>query len=187
PVVFRVVEGIDGAADVGLAIGAALLGLVATDLTSGIVHFVCDTFFDEDTPVVGRALIEPFRRHHVDPAEIVRTNALRVNRSNCLAIAAVLAATALWRAVAQPASSSLLGDAWLLGYSLAVALTNQIHRWAHAPAVPRPVRWLQESRLVLHPAGHARHHTTADHAFCITTGWLNPLFDGVVRLLQQPG
>jgi plasmanylethanolamine desaturase len=187
PVALRVLGAMGGVADVGLALGAALLGVVATDLTSGIVHFVCDTFFAEDTPVVGRALIEPFRRHHVDPGEIVRTSILRVNRANCLAMAAVLVAVALWRSATTPTSSSLFGDAWLLGYSLAVALTNQIHRWAHAPVVPRPVRWLQVSRVLLHPARHARHHSTGDHAFCITTGWLNPLFDGIVRVLHHPG
>ncbi len=184
PLVLRVLGDIRGAADLGLALGAALLGVVATDLTSGIVHFICDTFFAEDTPIVGRALIEPFRRHHIDPGEIARTNILRVNRSNCLAMAAVLAAVALWRAATPLTPRCLFGDAWLLGYSLAVALTNQIHRWAHAPVVPPAVRLLQASRVILHPARHARHHSTARHAFCITTGWLNPLFDGFVHVLH---
>ena len=44
--------------------------------------------------------------------------------------------------------------------------------------MPRPVAWLQGAGLILTPARHARHHT-ASHAgaYCVTTGWLNPLLD----------
>ena len=49
-----------------VAMGVAL-GYLASDFFSGIVHWFCDTFFEEDTPLVGRMLIEPFREHHRDP------------------------------------------------------------------------------------------------------------------------
>ncbi len=184
PVAVRVALGIHGVGDVATVLFAAWLGVVATDLTSGVVHFLCDNYFAEDTPVIGHALIQPFRRHHVDPTEILRGNILRVNRANCLAMAAVLALVALWRAASPHADTSLLADAWLFGYSLAVVSTNQIHRWAHAAAVPQPVRWLQAHRLLLDPARHDRHHATHTSAFCITTGWLNPMFDRLVHTLR---
>jgi ubiquitin-conjugating enzyme E2 variant len=178
---WRISAAVSGAGDIVVACAAALLGVVATDLTSGIVHWICDTFFDQNTPVIGRGLIEPFRRHHIDPTEIVSTSVLRVNRTNLLAIAAVLALLELVRATIPSSHPSLLGNAWLLGYSIAVVLTNQIHRWAHAAHVPRPVRWMQVHGILLNPTEHGRHHANAhDFAFCITTGWLNPIFDRVV-------
>jgi len=67
PFVRRAVEaGVAGEQPAAL-IGAALLGAVAADLASGVVHWACDTFFAEDTPVIGRALIFPFREDHRDP------------------------------------------------------------------------------------------------------------------------
>jgi ubiquitin-conjugating enzyme E2 variant len=182
PVAWRIPAVVSGVADIALATSAVLLGVVATDLTSGIVHWVCDTCFKRDTPVIGRSLIEPFRRHHVEPTEIVVTGLLRVSRTNLLAIATVLALLELARVAIPSWHPSLLGNAWLLGYSIAVALTNQIHRWAHAAQVPRPVRWMQEHGILLNPAEHNRHHTDEhQYAYCITTGWLNPLFDRVVQ------
>lgn len=182
PVALRIPSAVNGVGDLVVAGAALLLGVAATDLTSGVVHWVCDTFFRSDTPIIGRALIEPFRLHHVDPTGIVRISLLRVNRSNCLAIAIVLALVELARAVIPSSPPSLVGNTWLLGYSIAVVFTNQIHRWAHAADVSRAVRWMQEHGMLLSPAEHGRHHTEAhDSAFCITTGWLNPLFDRVVQ------
>jgi len=185
PVLGRLLLAVHDVSDLAIALCMAALGVLATDLTSGIVHFLCDNYFAEDTPVIGHALIEPFRRHHVDPSEIVRGNVLRVNRANCFAMAAVLALVALWHAVAPPVPPSLAANAWLLGYSLAVVLTNQIHRWAHAASVPPGVRWLQRHGVLLDPVCHHRHHATHTSAFCITTGWLNPVFDRAVRALHR--
>jgi len=45
---------------------------------------------------------------------------------------------------------------------------------------PAPVRALQRARLVLPPEHHALHHREShDRAFCVTSGWLNPLLDGI--------
>ncbi len=62
--------------------------------------------------------------------------------------------------------------------SLASALTNQFHQWAHLPVVPGPVDWLQRHGLILPPAHHLGHHS-GDHSarYCVTSGWLNPLLD----------
>jgi len=185
PVLGRLLLAVHDVSDLAIALCMAALGVLATDLTSGIVHFLCDNYFAEDTPVIGHALIEPFRRHHVDPSEIVRGNVLRVNRANCFAMAAVLALVALWHAVAPPVPPSLAANGWLLGYSLAVVLTNQIHRWAHAASVPPGVRWLQRHGVLLDPVRHHRHHATHTSAFCITTGWLNPVFARAVRALHR--
>ena len=68
----------------------------------------------------------------------------------------------------------------ILLFTLAIALTNLFHRWAHAARVPPLVARLQRSGLVLSPARHALHHSGAhDRAYCVTTGWLNRPLDAI--------
>ena len=69
----RLIDG-GGFSAVGLWLTAAgaLLGYLAGDLMSGVVHWFCDTFFEEDTPLIGRVLILPFREHHRDPLAMTR-------------------------------------------------------------------------------------------------------------------
>src|SRR5262245_89910 len=173
PFVYRAVEaGITGDQPAAL-IGGALLGAVAADLASGLVHWACDTFFAEDTPVIGRALILPFREHHRDPLALTRRTFLRVSASNFLGSTGVLAVVWLLGTSIGVAASPLF-DVWATILTGSLAVTNQIHKWAHLPRAPRPIAWLQSVRLILTPSGHHRHHATGAGAFCITTGWLNP-------------
>src|SRR5262245_6339352 len=176
PFARRAVEaGIAGEQPAAL-LGAALLGAVAADLASGLVHWMCDTFFAEDTPLIGRALISPFREHHRDPLAMTRRTFLRLSFSNFLGSTGVLAV--VWGLGASIGiAGSPLFDVWATILTGSLAVTNQIHKWAHLPRVPRPIAWLQTGRLILTPSGHDRHHATGAGAFCITTGWLNPALD----------
>lgn len=179
PMVRRVGAGVDDVAAGATVVVAAVLGVLATDLTSGVVHWFCDTFFAEDTPILGPLLIGPFREHHTDPLAMTRRDFLSTNRTNIAAITAVLIVLLLVRRGA-PEAPSLLADAWWLAYALAVALTNEGHKLAHAPSPPAGAAWLQAHGLIVSPAHHARHHDGAyGRAFCVTTGWCNPLLDRI--------
>jgi hypothetical protein len=152
---------------------AAVLGLILADLLSGLVHFLCDTFFEETTPVIGHALIGPFRDHHRDPTSITRHGFCERNGNNCGACMPVLAA-----ALAAGDELGTFGQALTLSATFGMALTNQVHAWAHAARVPSAIAWLQRAGLILSPARHAVHHCHAhDRSYCITTGWLNPWLD----------
>lgn len=167
----RIGASIDGPRDVAFAIAGALAGLIVCDLVSGVVHWACDTFFAETTPVIGGALIAPFREHHRDPLAMTRRRFLDVNSSNCFVVLPFLVYAA-WRDVA------IVQDAFILAFAPATILTNQFHQWAHARQVPSWVRWLQRVRVVLPPEAHARHHGAAHgSSYCVTAGWLNPMLD----------
>jgi hypothetical protein len=157
----------------------ASLGYVAADVVSGVVHWFCDTFFHEDTPVIGRAFIHPFREHHADPLAITRHGFLEVNGNNCLAMLPLL--LGVWIVGAPRAGEAvpaLFWQAMALGFALATFATNQFHKWAHQERPRRVVRWLQGTGLVLSPEHHRRHHCAPyRQAFCITAGWLDPLLD----------
>lgn len=164
----------------------AVLGYLLADVVSGLVHWICDTFFQDDTPLIGRAFIQPFREHHVDPLAITRHGFLEVNGNSCLAlllpVTAVLLLGAPGRGEAVPA---VLVQTTILSFALTTFATNQFHKWAHQPRPAAAVRWLQASGLILSPAHHRLHHSPPyRQAFCITAGWIDPVLDRT-RLFER--
>ncbi len=133
------------------------------------------TFLEERD---GSMFVRPFREHHVDPKAITRHDFVETNGSNCLATAPVL----LGALALDPASSVVARFVvvFLVALALGVFATNQFHKWAHTDVPPRTVRWLQRLGLVLRPDHHAVHHQAPFVLhYCITTGWMNPVLDGV--------
>ncbi len=157
---------------------AALAGWAFADFGSGLVHFLCDRFGSESTPLLGPAVIRPFRAHHRDPREITRHGFVELSGNNALALTPLLAASA---GLAPNFGEALLASAsfsWLISASVGLFTTNQIHRWAHTTRPPRIARALQRLRVAISAEAHARHHAGAhDVAFCITNGWCNALLD----------
>ncbi len=153
-----------------------LLGVVSADFATGAVHWFCDSFFAADTPVVGRALVAPFREHHDDPRGITRHGLLELHGNSCIPLIAVLlAARALPGAEGAP---GLLVQSGLLFFTLAATATNQCHKWAHEISPGPVVRWMQRAGLILSPEMHARHHRGEfRQSYCMTTGWMNPFLD----------
>jgi hypothetical protein len=170
--VLRALQGITDVGDALLAVLALALAFLVSDLVSGLVHWWCDTFFAEDTPILGSALIQPFREHHRDPLAITRHGFFERNHANILAVLPILVWDVLTDASAAGGRAAVFATAFLAGFGLAMAMTNQIHAWAHSPRVPRVVRQLQRAGLLLRPRHHVRHHRDG-LAYCITGGWLD--------------
>lgn len=178
PVAARTIQGVHDIGDIALLFLALPIGMLGADITSGLVHWACDTFFREDTPIIGRALIEPFREHHHDPLEMTRKGFLRVSRANLFIMSFGLAVTWLREDGWTASCHSLLAHASWFWYACAVSLTNQLHMWAHAKHVPWLVRRLHALHVIVPPAHHARHHRPPFRCgYCVTTGWLNPILD----------
>lgn len=174
-----------------LATACAIAGYALADVMSGVIHWVGDTFFAEDTPIIGTAFIHPFREHHRDPLAITRHGFLEVNGNNCLALVPLLLPT--WLLGAPDGADDHVP--WLgiqvtvLFFSLATFGTNQFHKWAHQPGPPpRAVRWLRRARLILEPGHHDVHHRAPHRqSYCVTVGWLNPALDaaGIFDLAER--
>lgn len=169
---------------VGWVLLAGLAGYVAADFTSGLVHWLFDTWGSAATPLVGATFVTPFRVHHVDPEDITRHGFVATNGHNCLVAAPVMGAALLL----PHAGWSAAAVAFLLALCVGVFATNQFHKWAHQREVSPLVGWLQARGLVLAPAHHDVHHTApyARH-YCITTGWLNRPLEavGFFRALER--
>jgi ubiquitin-conjugating enzyme E2 variant len=160
--------------DALLLAGALLAGWLASDFTSGLFHWLADTWGSPTTPLVGRALIRPFREHHRDPEAIADHDFAETNGSSALISLPVLFAA---HALPLEAGAAALFGAAFLGALVSWTLaTNQFHQWAHTARPPALAGALQRLRIALPPVHHARHHA-APHTthYCITSGLLNPL------------
>ena len=162
-----------------LAVAGSLAGILLADLASGLVHWACDSWGNEQTRWLGPGLIRAFREHHRDPQAMVQHGWIEVNRE-AAAVAAL--AFALLLLIDSPAALGEHPFRYALLFTLIglSGVTNQLHQWAHARKPPAPIRQLQRLRLLLPRSHHAGHHR-APHTrrYCISTGWLNPLLDGM--------
>jgi plasmanylethanolamine desaturase len=161
---------------------SALLAFALSDLLSGLVHFLFDNFGSPDTAVIGQKFVKPFRDHHVDPMAMTHGDFVAVNADNFFACLPVLVPCYFLLEVER---HPYLGT-FLVTLMLATIVTNQIHKWAHLPVVPRVVRAAQRHGVVLSAEHHRRHHTAPfDNHYCITWGRLDPVLDRVARRIVR--
>ena len=164
------------AAVAGRVIVAAALALVVADFLSGLVHFLCDNFGSPTTPILGQKFIKAFREHHDDPAAMTHGDFVEVNADNLFVCLPVLLPGVVWLDV----SGHLYFAVFLVMLMAFIAVTNEVHKWAHSAPIPPVMRGLQATRLFLHPRHHQVHHDAPhDSNYCITSGVLNPLLTRV--------
>ena len=156
------------------------LGIIGGDLVSGMVHWFADTYFSEDTPVIGPSLVKPFRLHHQYPRDICTHNLVEVVGNVCILAVPVLG-ICLYLLWLVPDSSWIAFKVVLIAIvAVTTVATNQFHKWAHEEDPSALARWLQRTRLVLEPTHHKQHHTAPFNMhYCITNGWLNPLLNRI--------
>lgn len=168
----RIWRGVQSPSDALTVLGMVAAGYVLADAITGAVHWFCDTFFDVATPVIGAGLIAPFREHHRDPLLMTRHDFLELTGSSFRGLAPLLVLF-VWIG-----SASIGLNAFVFALAAGAAATNLLHRWAHEPNPPAMARVLHRLGIVLTPRRHARHHAPPYAAgYCVTSGWLNPLFD----------
>lgn len=171
PLLLRLARGISTPTAAFGALACALLGYLLADIASGIVHWLCDRFLEEDTPLLGPLVIVPFRDHHRDPRAMTRHGFLELSGNSCLAVVPLLALVLAW-------PLTVWIDAALAAFASAVLITNLAHGWAHTEDPPRLVRLLQVRGLLLGAADHASHHAPGHRAaYCVLNGWANSWLD----------
>src|SRR4051812_43464707 len=154
-----------------LGLAAAMTGFLAADFISGFVHWMADTWGKVDMAVIGKALLRPFREHHVDPKAITHHDFVETNGNNCFIS---LPGIALCAFVAPVGPWSFFGLTTMLSTVTFVLLTSQAHKWAHMDRPPAFIALLQRANLLLPPRHHDVHHTAPyNKYYCITVGWLN--------------
>lgn len=170
-----------------MAIVALTAGYIGSDFVSGMVHFLCDTFGSENTPVLGQGFIKAFRVHHSDPTDITRHGFVETNGKNCLISLPVFIFAVLFLNFGD--FFQLFVGIFITALTLAVFGTNQFHKWAHTAELKGFPVVLQKWGVILSKENHNVHHTAPhDKYYCITTGWLNPLltkikFFDIIKLI----
>ena len=163
------------------ALVAALLivtGYLSADFTAGTIHWLGDRVGSEHTPVLGQAFIAPFRKHHVEPEDILRHDFIELNGNSSIVLLFPLLAVAYFGPRYLSGWAAVLVYGQSCSFEFFMLATNQFHQWAHAEKPPAVVRWAQRWRLILPPHVHRRHHTAPfDTYYCITAGWLNPILE----------
>jgi plasmanylethanolamine desaturase len=157
--------------------GVLLVAYAVADLVSGIVHYLLDNFGSPDTPVIGQKFVKPFRDHHVDPMAMTHGDFVAVNADNifvCLPV--IIPAFFLLDAARHP-----YVGVFIVGLVGGVIMTNQLHKWAHMPVVPRLVAVAQRRGVVLSKQHHGLHHSGLyDRNYCITWGRLDAVLNRLV-------
>lgn len=170
-----------------LSVAAVIGAYLLADLLAGVVHFVGDSFGTVDTPLLGLTFVLPFRSHHVHPTEICHHDFVATNGNNAFATLFLLAPALCFLPVRDGGGWALCGIfVWVL--TLALMLTNQIHKWAHVRNPPALVKSLQRVGVLLSPDRHAAHHRPPYvGGYCVTSGLCNRLLDpiGFFPLLER--
>jgi hypothetical protein len=150
----------------------AMLVLLLADAMSGVFHWLGDTFWTEETPVLGRLFVKPNRSHHQSPSAFVAHSWLK-SSWDLLTLGMVILAVAWF-------SGSV---SWQACFFVFVGVNaNQVHKWNHLNVrrVPRPIRFLRNIGVLQSPAQHAVHHRgKRDTAYCVVTPFVNPVLDGI--------
>ena len=158
---------------------AAVVGYVAADFLCGAIHWYCDERADASWKWIGPVFIRPFRDHHVRPEALTEHGVFELCGNNAVVCSTMLGGTVPWAPLAPHLAIGVVALA------VAVLATNVFHRWAHTTDPPAVVRMLQKTRAVLSPEEHSHHHALLDRAYCVTSGWTNPILDAVIRRVRN--
>lgn len=161
---------------------AISLGLIASDIVSGLVHWAADSWGSFSTPIFGPWLIRSFREHHADPSSITRHGFIETNGANS-AGGVVLIVPALFLLDFLP-----LASLFLAAFAIGISMTNQVHKWSHLEKRGPVLRFFQRTGLILSPEHHQGHHSGEyNRHYCITLGIMNHLLDRIsfFRVLES--
>jgi hypothetical protein len=148
-----------------------LAAVLLADFLSGLFHWFEDSWFEEDTPLVG-GVIRLNELHHRKPRAFL-AKAWYVNIRSSVVLAIALGSVLALVGALTP---------FVAGVLVLASLGNLTHAWAHLPE-PQRSRLLclaHRSGVLITPAHHVRHHLRRkDSHYCTMTNLVNPVLDRV--------
>lgn len=161
----------------------AFAGICTADLASGLVHWAADTWGTVEFPVIGQALLRPFREHHIDPTSICRHDFIETNADNFTVCIPFIAYSAykFYTCTPEEIASFYNWELYVFFLACFVTMTNEFHKWSHTYfGLPKWILFLQDYHIILPRLHHRQHHVSPHEVnYCITTGWLNPPLEAI--------
>ena len=160
-----------------LVLPALFVGYLLADFITGTIHWFCDTFFDEETPVIGNFIIYSFREHHSHPLLITKDKFIEQDTTSFFIFMPFLYFATFSESNYLYSSNSIYGHFILIGVCIGTFCTNLFHKWAHQRNQNPIIRKLQKLGLILNPDLHKKHHMDHSKSYCVTSGLMNPVLD----------
>lgn len=151
-----------------------IIGIVLlVDFLTGFFHWLEDSYWSPETPILGKWIVVPNRAHHADGQAFLKKSWLE-SCWDLLIVAIIIIAAAYFL-------NRLTWEVWL--FAVLVANANQIHKWAHIARdenKPWIIALLQKMYILQRPRHHGQHHRKPNNThYCTMTNALNPILDKI--------
>tara|TARA_B100000073_G_scaffold340887_1_gene341347 strand:- start:1180 stop:1863 length:684 start_codon:yes stop_codon:yes gene_type:complete len=160
-----------------LFISSLFLGYIFADLMTGTVHWFCDSFFSEKTPIIGNLIISPFREHHLYPHLITEDKFIEQDTTSFFLFMPFLYQAVFIQNNYLDNPKLIHVHFLLIGLCIGTFCTNLFHKWAHQKNENFLILGLQKLGLILNFDNHKKHHNDHSKSYCVTSGILNPILD----------
>jgi plasmanylethanolamine desaturase len=145
-----------------------ILCLYGADFFTGFIHWLEDTFWTEETPIVGKWLIQPNELHHQKPTAFLMNTWWQSSYDAIIIGFIILFIAQLTKHLT-----------WEIALFILISISAcQIHKYSHQPLsrLPAFIRFLQKIKIIQDSTHHVKHHTGEKNTnYCLITPFLNPL------------
>lgn len=154
-----------------LVIVKGIATLLFADFVTGFVHWMEDSYWSPETPILGKWLVEPNLAHHKNGQDFLKKSWWESSWDLLITGTLILLFCYL--------EHRLTWEVWL--FSLVIINANQIHKWAHITRdenKPKIVALLQKLYILQTTKHHGQHHRKPNNShYCTVLNVLNPVLD----------
>lgn len=147
--------------------------MLLVDFITGMVHWLEDSFWSPNTPVLGKWLVVPNLAHHKNGQAFLEKSWFESSWDLLIVGCIVILIAYL--------SNSLTWEVLL--FSALIINANQIHKWAHMTRdkdKPVIIAMLQKLYVLQRTKNHGQHHRKPHLThYCTVTNVLNPILDKI--------
>jgi hypothetical protein len=145
--------------------------LLVADFVTGIVHWMEDSYWTPETPILGKWIVIDNLAHHKNGQEFLKKSWMQSSWD--LLIAGIIIVSVAF------VTRSLSWEVWM--FAIIIANANQIHKWAHITRFenkPKMIGLLQKIYILQRTDHHGQHHRKPNNShYCTVTNILNPVLD----------
>ncbi len=158
-------------------LGKLASAVVLADFLAGVIHWIEDAYFKEDTPILGKLVIQPNIVHHHLPRYFTKLSWWESSRELVAVGFLVVLAAYHYQALTWPV--------WV--FVVLSVNANQVHKWSHRTRAENGpiISWLQEVGILQTPHHHGLHHKDPKNTYyCPITNVVNPALEYVAFWTQ---